>query len=463
MSIETQLREALSARADEVGGSVGDPYERVSGAITVSRRRRRTAALAAVAAVAAIAVAIPSLGELGRDTTTPAKKTTIVVPGPEDPRWASVATWPTRGSLADDTAFLSSFRDAVASARVLYAGDIGADRVVITWDRDDAGEERIKVYADDRGARAASLDSISSNGQTSSMTLIVRRDPTPDGWMLLLAPPTVKTAEVSPTATIQSDSTVTRSWNTVPLEAGAAVVDMRGAPMSLTRVRIGGYDGGTYLAARSGTMNPDVEGFCGNCTGQDFLDHAVAGTSDGVAFQLGLRADEVRTTTLLVGTVDPATLAVSSVGGDTRPADTGRIYIGLTHLPGGHVVRTVHLGVEEKGGGGGMATTLEASVPLDPTTADRRPFVLHGTTPDGKATRYQVFAPDAASVRLVGDLAGFGKTARKQLVNLTATFQLPESGVSEHRRVETFDAAGALTGTWALDLPNRDDPFDVQP
>ncbi len=72
MSIETQLREALSARADELGGLAGDPYERVSGAIAVSRRRRRTAALAGVAAVAVVAVAIPSCsGELGRDTHHP--------------------------------------------------------------------------------------------------------------------------------------------------------------------------------------------------------------------------------------------------------------------------------------------------------------------------------------------------------------------------------------------------------
>ena len=109
MSIETQLREAL-VRPRRRGRRARAPATPTSGSAAPSpssRRRRRTAALAGVAAVAAIAVADPdAVGGLGRDTTTPAKKTTVVVPGPSDPRWASMSTWPIRGSLATDTAFL---------------------------------------------------------------------------------------------------------------------------------------------------------------------------------------------------------------------------------------------------------------------------------------------------------------------------------------------------------------------
>ncbi|MGA8979638.1 MAG: hypothetical protein WB473_11050, partial [Pedococcus sp.] len=60
MTLETQLRDALAARADDIDGPAADPYERVSGAVAASRRRRRTAAVGAVAAVAALAVLVPS-------------------------------------------------------------------------------------------------------------------------------------------------------------------------------------------------------------------------------------------------------------------------------------------------------------------------------------------------------------------------------------------------------------------
>ena len=466
MSIESQLREALSARADEIGGlgdSWGDPYARVSGAIAVNRRRRRTAALAGVAAVAANAVAIPTVaGGLGRDTTMPAKRTQVVVPGPNDPRWASIATWPTRGSLAEERTFLDSFRQVVDAQSVIYAGDIGADRIVVTRERNTDAVGLVKVYAGDRGARPDSLISIASAGGPDDDAVIVRQDLTPDGWLLVLAPPAVKSAEVSPTATIRSDGSITRSWRTVSLQAGSAVIDLRDAPLALTRVRVGSYDGGILLPARSGTTNPVADGFCGNCTGQDFLDHAVQGTSYDVATTLGLRREDVSTTTLVDAKVDPAVLAVSSLGDGKQDGSTGRLYVGLTRLPGGQVVRTVQLGVSEKGGGG-MSTAPETAVPLDAATAEQRPFVLYGPTADGSSTRYQVFAPNAASVRLVGDQPAFGETAKRRIVDGSATFSLDETGVSEHRLVETYDEAGALTGTWPIDLPNRGDPYDVEP
>ncbi|KRF23616.1 hypothetical protein [Phycicoccus sp. Soil803] len=464
MSVETQLREAFSARADQVGGlgdSDGDPYSRVAAAIAVSRRRRRTATLAGVAAVVALAVAIPSLaGGSGRDTTTPAKKTTVI-PGPTDPRWTLVSTWPIRGSLAGDQAFISSFRQAMGPASVIYAGDIGADRVVVTWDSAADYSETLQVYAGDRGAHAAELTTIASAPQTAPATIIVRRDSTPDGWMLVLTRPGTRSAEVSTTATIHEDGTVTRSWRTVPIEDGATVVDLHQAPVALTRVRVGGYDGGVFLVARSGTMNPDAEGFCANCTGQDFLDHAVQGTNYDVATTLGLRTEDVSTTTLVDAKVDPAVLAVSSLGDGKPDGSTGRIYVGLTRLPGGQVVRTVQLGVSHKGGG--MASAAETAVPIDAATAEQRPVVLYGWIGESSPTRYQVFAPNAASVRLVGDDPAFPKTATKRVVRGSATFSLNETGVSEHRLVETYDASGSLTGTWPVDLPNRNDPYDVEP
>lgn len=464
MSIESQLREALSARADEVAGSVTDPYARVSGAIAVDRRRRRTAVVAGVAAVAAVAVATPALsGAVGRHTTTPARKTTqVVVPGPNDPRWASVYTWPTRGSLADDADFLRSFREVVGNGGVVYAGDIEGDRVVVAWSRAEDGSETGTVYAGNRGTAAASLETISSAANLDDSAIVVRRDTTPDGWLLLLAPPGVTSAEVSPTVDVRLDGTVTRTWRRVPLRDGTAVTDLRDAPISLNRVRVGSYDGGVVTTARRSPVEELGFGFCGNCKGQDFINHAEVGTTDGVAHTFGVDRDVVSTTTLVNAAVNPSILAVSGFG-DLPKNSTGRVWVGLSRLPGGQVVRTVNLGAEQKDGGG-MSTGLEEGVPLDSSTAEQRPVVLHGTTSDGNQTRYQVFAPRASSVQLVSSAPSlYPDSARVPVVNGSAVLTTPVPAEVPTYRVLTFDADGAATGSWPLDLPNLDDPYDLRP
>jgi hypothetical protein len=465
MSIESQLREALTARADEaqLGGPASDPYARVSGAIVADRRRRRTAALAGVAAVAALAVAIPTVaGGLGRDTTTPARRTRVVVPGPQDPRWSSIATWPTRGSLAEDADFLRSFREVVGDGAVVYAGDIEGDRVVVAWSRAEDGSETGTVYAGNRGAAASSLETISSVANSDDSAIVVRRDTTPDGWLLLLAPPAVTSAEVSPTVGVRLDGTVTRAWRKVPLRDGTAVTDLRDAPISLNRVRVGSYDGGVVTPARRAPVEELGFGFCGNCKGQEFIDHAEVGTSDGVAHTFGVGQDVVSTTTLVNAAVDPSVLAVSGFG-DLPKNSTGRIWVGLSRLPGGQVVRTVDLGAEQKDGGG-MSTSLEEGVPLDASTAEQRPVVLHGTTSDGNQTRYQVFAPQASSVQVVSSAPSlYPDSARVPVVNGSAVLTTPVPAELPTYRVLTFDADGAATGSWPLDLPNLDDPYDLRP
>ena len=461
MSIESQLREALSARADEVGGSAGDPYVRVSGAIAVSRRRRRTAAIAGVAALAALAVAIPSLGELGRDTTTPAKKT-LILPGPTDPAWSTIATWPTRGSLATDTEFLAQFRAASLDlARVVYAGDVGDDRVVVTVGRpSEAGTDLATIHAGDRGAPAATLTTHSTFEGDLGRALLIREDPTPTGWLLVLAPPQLRGADISGAPTIHADGSVTRPWSTSTLRDGVGVANLVDAPATLTRVRVAGYDGPVQLTARTTTPDPDADGFCGNCKGQDYLDHAVGGTSSDVALTMGLRVADVQTSTFFDGTVDPGLLA--SLGFEGARGVDRRIYVGLTRLPGGQVLRTVVLGVVDKEGTW-VSTKLEDGVPIAAATAERQPVTVSAQTADGLSTSYQVFAPGASSVRLVGDVTAFLQTPKTRVIDGSASFTLPETGVSEHKRVETFDASGALTGTWPLDLPSRDDPYDVMP
>ena len=53
--------------------------------------------------------------------------------------------------------------------------------------------------------------------------------------------------------------------------------------------------------------------------------------------------------------------------------------------------------------------------------------------------------------------------ADRHWIPVRRSWRLNETGVSEHRLVETYDASGALTGTWPVDLANRNDPYDVEP
>ena len=463
MSIESQLREALSARADEVGAldasaSSRDPYARVSGAIAVDRRRRRTAALAGVATVAAIALGIPALaGGLWRDTTTPAKRTQVVVPGPNDPRWASMATWPARGSLADDRAFLDQVRERTLAQRVLYAGDLATGRVVILWSPDETGDGNGKISLQEgpRGATPDELAETASGTPLSPDGVSAMVGSTGQTTALLLAPPRSRSARLSTSVTIARDGSVSRSWREVSLVDGAALVP---APWAgwVTRVKLGDSDGMPDLTSVHPISSENAT-ICFSCTGDDFRVKAQAATSDTVAATLGLRPTQVQTTTVFYGPVDPRVAAAGRGAPPSTKDSSTTLFVADSRLPEGQVLRSALL-LTRSGDGTGESAELATAVPIDADTAGRRPFAVLGQT-DDQRTLVEVFTAGATRVTLTSDSPTLYPDVSASVKGSTATFTLDEVGVSDHRLVVTRDAAGRELGRWPLTLPAN--PYDV--
>lgn len=462
MSIESQLREVLSARADEVDGPAFDPYRRVSGAVVTDRRRRRAAAVGAVAAVAAVAVLVPSLVRGDEHRTTPAKHSQVVVPGPNDPRWTSLSTWPTRGGLATSSAFLKAVADKFGTQHVLYAADLPTSRVVVSWDPEADTDGKLTMYSGPRGGSAdtLALASAASGGLADAVT--VREHADNDSTLVVLARPGVTEAAISPSVQIATDGSVTRDpFRTVRLTDGVYAGPLQGSPATLTRVRVGGAapERVTLMAPSTQPPQADQGSVCLNCTGDDFRAKAEAGMGAGVAINLGLRPQDVTTTTRYFGVVDRATARRLWAGDTDVPGATTRLMVTDTTLPGGQVLRSALVVVTNKDGSSASTIELANGAPIDAATARVRPFVVHSSGPETATMSYEVFAPGAATVRLVSPTSAniYPPTAMLAVRNGTALATTPSwSDMSTPYEVEAYDAAGGLLGRWPVDLPSED-------
>ncbi len=458
MSLETQLRDALAARADDIDGPAADPYERVSGAVTASRRRRRTAAVGAVAAVAALAVLVPSLGQGGDRPTQPAKHTQVVVPGPDDSRWGSISTWPTRGSLAADTALLTAVGNRFGSAHVLYAEDLPTSRVVVTWDSGTDSDEKLTMFAGPRGGSAQDLVEVSSAGGGLSDVVLLREHADNDSTLVVLARPDVAGAAISRSVQIGLDGSVTRdAFRPVRLTDGMYSELLQDSPPSLTRVTAG--DLPSTRVTLTGLPSVSVEdrgSICLNCTGDDVRAQAEKAMGSAVAVTLGLDPATVTATTRYLGPVDRA--LASRLGMGESSGGTTRLIVVDSTLSTGQVLRSSVVMTQAKDGSAASTMELASGVPIDAATAGVRPFVLHGSASEAATMSYEVFAPDAATVRLVSSSPSIYPptpmlTPRGGAVLATTPSWSPDTTPYE---VEAYDASGTSLGRWPVDLPRED-------
>ncbi|MDF2091659.1 hypothetical protein P0Y31_04835 [Knoellia sp. 3-2P3] len=469
MSIESQLREALAARADEVAVGADDPYERVAGAIAASRRRRRGVAAGAVAVVAAVAVAVPLLGQGQDRTAPPARDNQTVAAVPTDPAlWKSMRTWPTRGGLARDTAFVEAASKAVApEGNALYAEDLTRNRVVVFWvPTADPGMPAgmLRVASGPRGASADQLATQHEAPAASADAVVFREGADGGGRLVLLTRPSEREAQLSDGVEISPDGTVSRTWQPLRLTGGLGTAQPR-APLSLNRVQVAGYDGPVTLAAGTvptGQPLPEGAGICMDCAGEVFRQRAEQGVSESVAQRLGLAADQVATTTRYSGPVDAAAAGASGVTDATAAGASHTLYVGDTTVPGGGILRSVIL-VSSFAGGSGSATELASAVPIDASTAANRPVVVGGLRAPGSGAVLEIFAPGAGSVALVSSAPSLWPDAGAVLSAGRARVDLADAEFRQHYSVEPFDASGRSQGTFPIELPNAGDPFDVQP
>ncbi|HEX5524955.1 MAG TPA: hypothetical protein VFX53_16050, partial [Pedococcus sp.] len=388
---------------------------------------------------------------------------------PTDPAlWRSMRTWPTRGGLAGDTAFVRAVTGALApGGNALYAQDLTRNRVVVVWapSADPAMANGVlRVASGPRGAAAGQLTLQHEQPVASPDAVVFREGANGGGRLVVLTRPSERQAQLSDGVGISPDGTVSRTWQQLRLTDGLGTAQPA-APLTLNRVQVAGYDGPVTLTA--GTVSteplPEGTGICLDCKGAEFQRRAQQGVRESVAQQLGLAADQVVTATRYSGPVDAAVAAASGVTDATSAATTHSLYVGDTTLPGGGVVRTALL-VSSFGGGTGSATELAGTVPIDASTAANRPVVVGGLRQPGRGAILEVFAPGAAAVQLVSSAPTlWPDSARVPVTAGRARVNLDDAQFRQHYTVEVYDASGRSLGTFPVDLPNANDPFDLQP
>ncbi|GAA4629146.1 hypothetical protein GCM10023196_048630 [Actinoallomurus vinaceus] len=232
-NLEDELRATFSARAESVP-TAPDPYPATARRIARARRRRRASVAGALAVTAVLAVGVPAglHGLAVRDGSLSA-------------RHGGALSWPLRGSLAHDRAFLGALREEALRrdhsgdmAYVLYAHDDGRHRVaVVVTVRGRSARGSVWLGASGDGPRAMKDNSLFGD---DSLPL----DPEPIVWfaggtgpLLVLGPPTMTDVKVSPAIAHREDGTPYREVRTVRADQGAVLTDVPGARLGQLSVK----------------------------------------------------------------------------------------------------------------------------------------------------------------------------------------------------------------------------------
>lgn len=224
MSVEQHLRDTFERHADHAAAPE-DMHALVLGQHRRSRRRRLTGTALAVSA--ALVVGVPVATQVLDD---PPAQLDAARPG------ADFVPGPTRGSLADDAAFLAELvqqpwgrgpdaaQPSTDDKHVLFAGDVPGGRwswVVAQVDGTWSGVWFV-------GPVGATADEMQIDGDANAegigATVVTRTDPLQaQGPLLVLAEPG-DVVEVSEAPEIAADATVTRTYRPVETMEGVAVI-----------------------------------------------------------------------------------------------------------------------------------------------------------------------------------------------------------------------------------------------
>jgi hypothetical protein len=253
----------VAAAVDEILRGVSDPPD--PAALVADRAgglRRRLLVTGGVAALAVAGVGV-ALVRRGANDPPPSARRTPARLAPTDPRWGSVPLWTARGPLADDpevTALVARSPDP--RDRVLWAGDIGAERVVLTlaysgWVEQDgtvsefgSDEPMLRAYQGPRNSAlgrltVAPLASSGTIGTTEvvAVTLPGGQEASQQSLLIVLARPTLRTASVSDVVRPGPDGSIERSWSPLPLVDGVSATTLDTALPLATRLRVGSWEG----------------------------------------------------------------------------------------------------------------------------------------------------------------------------------------------------------------------------
>jgi hypothetical protein len=208
---ERALRAELLRRAATVPPTP-DAYDRVMHRRKASRRRRVAAtALGAAAVVTTGTLLVPTWPDLVRDDA-PAT-TRIAADGP--------STWPTRGSLAHDEAFLAEARNLFGirhgatpeEVHVFYAGDLGERRVVAA-----VAKGEIWMLTAARGAERGFKG---APGEVSGNGMVALAVPAgPGSTVVVMSERGTSRVEFSARQAFSPTGDVTRTWVELPRRNG---------------------------------------------------------------------------------------------------------------------------------------------------------------------------------------------------------------------------------------------------
>ena len=271
-----EVRRAMQWRADQLE-TTPDPQALIERGLREDRRHRRVVRTRVLAALLGLVLAV-LLVDVLRPTPPAPDPAARVAAGPAAS--GALGTWAVRGSLSGSIATLAEAtrrlsREDLTVDRLLYAGDVGPDRLVLAL-VDPPGRERrdpedIAPAGDPAdhpqrdvvalfGRAGAPVDSLAQDDPSR-----VLADATVLTWshqqrsaapLLVLAGSATRSARLSDEPVYDNGGGLTRTWRTVPLVNGVWAGRTGPKGPALARVQVGGFDGGVEV--RGGT-EPDPD------------------------------------------------------------------------------------------------------------------------------------------------------------------------------------------------------------
>lgn len=482
--IETELRDALRARVDDLPVGVADPVARVVSAVGADRRRR-TARGVAIVATLALATGVGTAMVRLAAQHTPAPAVTTSVPEPSDPAWADVLTWPARGSLIGDAALVAAAQsltdaslaegyakttgetatfDRPGPSRVLFAEVVGERRIVVTVSS--TGLTRtvaiLDGYLRTDSTRLAKVSTtvVAANAQVLSLLAPESgaASSTPAPWLVLTSP-SVTSVRTSLRPSISPEGVATRTYAGHALTAGVWVGSLAPELAYLAHIQTTGFDG-----PASSDALVSVHSFPGDRFGAA-LPTAWPASFDAL---LSTYCSAARANAALVLDVPEADLVCTQKSAvDTTTLlglpDGQRMALLVTHVvaPNGVTLRYA-LELRQEGGGYGFGAIATAT-PVAQDPAVQKPLISVGPLDSDRHGRLLVFAPAAKSATLAVNLQTVSTPIGTSGV---AVLVLPVDADWTTSSVTTTDSGGNTHGPWAapdLSAPQSIFPADNQP
>lgn len=424
-----------------------EPTDREATAGRRSRARWVAAAVAGLLLVGGTVVAttVNRSSETGQET----KRAAPSVPT-NDPAWKAVPTWPARGNLAGEPKVQVAVDRVLPGAenRVLFANESTSTEVVVlsvpTPSSQTYTEAGVKLLSGSAGlsSLAVSSDSVELNDRVALLLPQPWTKPT----LLVLAPPSVRSVDLTEQMSLDTQGRITRTWRSFPLTDGVVRIPLRETPdLTAARLRVAGT-ARPIMTWTEEPPPPETDPPCptGDCT----VESGRRDLARRVARLTGVPADAI---TVTMRTVPVASRLVSDLAGPSSSMKA-HLTIGTARLPNGAIVEQVNLDYSSDEGSGSMAVSLR-TVPA--AEVGRRPVIL----PIGNAPTHSIFfVPGAASAQLVDDNGqpqGRRISAPGQIIDVPLVLDDSNDG-----GLVTSDSAGNRIGSWRFSDLRANDPLD---